>query len=330
MTPGRWAALTLALLVAAIAAKLVWRAFGGDSSGPPTVALRLETRPLGAEIWLDGFPLGKVTPATVRIDNALPHDVELRLDGRMKVRRSTPIGQPEATLAFELREAGRIQVSSDPSGAHLALEGEPAGIAPCTIEVGAGEPAHVTAALEGYLPVASVVTVASGELIPWAVHLRPAGTLDVSSDPPAATVLVDGQPVGRTPRSVPVEANTRHQIEVVLGKLRASRTAIVEAGATARVELLIEDGEDLKLHAALRAVASRLAALRVQIARLEKARPNQLGEALATTRKKELLEEEVDRLELKQQELDGNLGTHRTALEESAGAAPAPGAAPAR
>jgi archaellum component FlaG (FlaF/FlaG flagellin family) len=321
MTPGRWATLALALLGAAIAAKLAWRAFRDHSSGPPMITLRLETKPLGAEIWLDGFPLGKVTPATLRVDNTLPHEVELRLDNWMKVRRTTPVGQPEATLAFELRAAGRVQVSSDPPGARVAVDGESVGIAPCTVEVAAGEPARVTATLDGYMPVANQVTVASGELIPWMVHLRPAGTLDISSDPSAVMVLVDGQSVGKTPRSVLVEANTRHQIEVVLGKLRASRTAIVEAQATRRVELRIEDAEDLRLRASERAVASRLAALRLRIATLEKARPNQLREALATTRKKELLEEEVDRLELKQQELDGNLGAHRTELEENAGAA---------
>jgi len=322
MRPGRWAALALALVAAAVAAKLAWRAFWDDSSGPPTIALTLETKPLGAEIWLDGFPLGKITPATVRVDNALPHELELRLDGWMKMRSATPVGQPAATLAFELREAGRIQVSSDPPGARVAVEGESRGVTPCTVEVGAGEPTRVTATLEGYLPATNLAIVASRELILWAAHLRPAGTLDISSDPSAVTVLVDGQPMGKTPLSIPVEANAPHQVQVVLGKLHASRTATVDARATRSVALRIEDAEDLKLQASLRAVASRLAALRVRIARLEKARPDQLQEALATTRQKELLEEEVDRLELKQQELDGNLGSHRTELEESAGAVP--------
>jgi PEGA domain len=224
-------------------------------------------------------------------------------------------------LAFELRAAGRIQVSSDPPGARVAVGGESMGNAPCTVELGAGEPAWVTASLEGYLPASTVANVASGELILWAARLRPAGTLDISSDPSALAVLVDGQSEGRTPLSVAVEANTPHSVQAGFGTLHASRTVTVEARATRSVALRLEDAEDLRLQTALRTVASRLAALHVRIARLEKSRPNQLREALASTRKKELLEEEVDRLELKQQELDGNLGVHRTELEESAGAA---------
>ena len=63
--------------------------------------------------------------------------------------------------------------------------------------------------------------------------------------------------------------------------------------------------------------------MRVQIARLDKRHPNQLGEALATTHQAELLEEEIDRLEQQEQEVEGNLASHRTELEERARTQPA-------
>ncbi len=249
----------------------------------------LETKPLGAEIWLDGFPLGKTTPATLRLDNALPHDIELRREGWMKARRTIPVGQSDATLALELREAGRLQVSSDPPGAQVAVEGESVGITPCTVDVPAGSPVRLAVTHEGYLAATSLTTVASGELIQWTAPLRPAGIVDVSSDPSAVTVLVDGQPVGETPRRVAVEAGLPHEVRITLGKLSASKSVTVAAGATKSVALQLEDGEDRRLRTSLRALASRLVSLRLGIARLEKDRPNQLGEALAATRRRELL-----------------------------------------
>jgi archaellum component FlaG (FlaF/FlaG flagellin family) len=318
MTLAKRIALLPLLLAVAIAAKLTWQFFSSRSPGPPQISLTLETKPLGAEIWVDGFPLGRITPATVRLDNALPHDIELRQEGWMKARRTIPAGQSDATLALELQEAGRIQVSSDPPGAQVTVEGGSVGITPCTVDVPAGSPVRVAVTHEGYLAATSVTTVASRELIQWTAPLRPAGMVDVSSDPSAVTVLVDGQPIGETPRRVAVEAGLPHEVRITLGKLSASQSVTVAAGATKSVALELEDGEDRKLRASLRAMATRLASLRVRIARLEKGRPNQLGEALAATRRRELLEEEVDRLEERQQELEGNLASHRTELEERA------------
>jgi hypothetical protein len=306
------------VIAVGLAGRLAGRLFGAGPAAAPPIALTLETKPLGAEIWLDGFPLGKVTPATIALDNGLPHEIELRREGWMKLRQALPSGQPDATLAFELREAGRMQVSSQPAGAHVSAEGAEAIPAPCTIEIPAGAPVRVTAALEGYLPATTLATVEGGQVVEWVARLRPAGIFDIASDPPGVPVQVDGLRQGTSPLSFPVEAGVPHRIEVALGSLRASEVATVEARSSRRVVLRLEDRQDRKLQAALGALSKRVAQLRARIAKLERNHPNQLAEALARTHEQELLEEEVDRLEQRQQEIEGDLASHRTALEERA------------
>jgi TolA-binding protein len=134
---------------------------------------------------------------------------------------------------------------------------------------------------------------------------------------------VDGQPVGQTPQSVWVEAGTPHLVQIDLGKLRASRVVSVAARATRGVELRIDDTDDQRLQVSLQMTEKQLERLRGRMARLNQHHPNQLGEALATTHHEELLEEEVDRLEQREQEIEGTLAAHRTELEDRARTQPA-------
>jgi PEGA domain len=312
-----WGTLLLVAVAVVSAVKLGRRFLGGE--GPSTsVAVTLETKPLGAEIWLDGFPSGKVTPATLSVNSALPHQLSFRLRGWMRREEILPAGQPAAALAFELSEAGTVKVSSVPPGAEVSDRSGPLGLTPTSVEVPASVPSRLTVSLDGFLPASTLATVASHEVLEWSAHLRPAGVLEISSEPAEVVALVDGEPVGKTPVDAPVEAGVPHVVQIALAGMSASRTVTVAAQATQKVALRLEDQRDKRIRASLQGLAKQMAADRAQIAALERHRSNQVLGALAATRKAELLTEEIDRLEQRRDDLEGELALHRTDLDERA------------
>lgn len=67
------------------------------------------------------------------------------------------------------------------------------------------------------------------------------GQLRVNSEPPGATVLVDGQPVGQTPLETSVAVVGRHTVRIVRDTFQpAGVSVIIRAGQPAEVELALE------------------------------------------------------------------------------------------
>jgi hypothetical protein len=61
------------------------------------------------------------------------------------------------------------------------------------------------------------------------------GTLDISSDPPGARVVIDGIARGATPVSLKDIAPGAHEVSILAGNTTISRTVSVEAGTTSTV-----------------------------------------------------------------------------------------------
>ena len=81
-------------------------------------------------------------------------------------------------------------------------------------------------------PPATAATPPMASPTPAAVKT---GTLDVSSDPPGARVLVDGAERGVTPLTLPdIEPGAR-EVSIVSGRTTVNRTVQVDAGGTATV-----------------------------------------------------------------------------------------------
>jgi hypothetical protein len=133
--------------------------------------------------------------------------------GRHRVEVSSP-GYVPKEVDFELRDrtpakvavtlassSARLEVSSEPPGAAVTLNGILAGqLTPCTIErVAAGE-SRLEISLEGYEPYTHTFQLAPGQSEKLTAALKPIpATLTVVSIPDKARIYVDNQFRGETP-----------------------------------------------------------------------------------------------------------------------------------
>ncbi|GAF84358.1 unnamed protein product, partial [marine sediment metagenome] len=98
---------------------------------------------------------------------------------------------------------GQVNVLSGPSGANIAIDGQPHETTPRVVTLDEG-PHEIVVTMEGYETFTQTVQIQAGSMIPIHATLIPlpavsTGTVNISSDPSGATVLIDGQDKGTTP-----------------------------------------------------------------------------------------------------------------------------------
>ncbi|RMH15532.1 MAG: PEGA domain-containing protein [Acidobacteria bacterium] len=154
-------------------------------------------------------------------------------DGYRRLETSFEVGrEPRQSFRFALTKLpGRLVIEA-PGDAEVRIDGELAGRAPLApLELAPGEH-RVEVRSGGYLPFFTTVTIAGGgvsqrliaELTPHWAPVR------FASEPPGASVRIDGRELGRTPLAVDLAAG-RHAYELVLAGFEPYRGRVrVEAG----------------------------------------------------------------------------------------------------
>jgi len=105
---------------------------------------------------------------------------------------------------------GTLDLRSTPADAEVLVDGEPRGVTPLRLELGAGEHALVLQAPRHRRHEATISIAGRGREQALAVQLEPAwAPVSVRSDPAGAEVLVDGEPAGTTPLEVDVLEGAR-------------------------------------------------------------------------------------------------------------------------
>jgi serine/threonine-protein kinase len=138
-------------------------------------------------------------------------------------------GRPAPARAATLQP---VEIISSPSGATATLDGRPDSscTTPCPLQASPGRHT-VSVALNGYNTEIREVDVGSAPVEMPAVVLRtPGGTLMLSSDPPGASIVVDGKRFEKlTPTPIPLPAGT-HKITVEKDGHQASHNVEVGNG----------------------------------------------------------------------------------------------------
>lgn len=221
----------------------VARYFVGRVTAPPptpaTATLVVDSRPAGAEVYLDGRLSGR-TPVSLQV-NPGRHEVELRLAGYQPYRvtvnpRPGERVQVFAQLVPEARQ-GTLAVTSSPSGAEVYVEGTLRGRTPLSLSLPEGRYA-VELRAPGYEPYQATVQVRRGETTRLDVRLNPVsrtGTLLLESSPTGAEAYVNGTLRGRTPLRLVLEEGT-YQVELKAPGYEPYRATVrVERGRETRV-----------------------------------------------------------------------------------------------
>ncbi len=176
---------------AAALAELIPKAFG---------SLEVVCKPAGARVTIAGVGEGECpyTNAQVRAGS---WTLVATSAGHADVTQSfTVVPGERSRVDVTLQRPGRLTVHTDPAGADVSVNGQPAGKTPIS-EMKLDEGDHTLGfRLEGHRDQEQVVQVPAGEKISVAVTLaRRGGALQLTSAPGGAAVLLDDEPLGSTP-----------------------------------------------------------------------------------------------------------------------------------
>jgi hypothetical protein len=145
---------------------------------------------------------------------------------------------------------GGLELKSEPSGAKVYIDGKEAGETPSllsNIRVGLRV---VRIGKEGYESYEEQVKVGEGERKKVSVSLKKiVGALLVNTDPPGATILIDGNPVGVSPYEGKVIPLGTHRVKITK-----------EDYETWEREVVVEAGKGVEVFAALREKKKEVAA----------------------------------------------------------------------
>ena len=235
------------LLIAGTAAAIVYarqRASAPSRAAVPTLTerARLNSRPEGASVTVDGVAKG-VTPIELALAPGA-HDVLLRNDAG---ERRLIVNVEKGTVVSENVDmpapvsSGQLDVTSDPVGARVTVDGTAAGRTP--LKVRSLTPGrHTIVVTDGTASVNRSVDVAAGATLSMFMSLAtqsasgPTGMVAFDS-PLELRLLEDGHLLGLSNGAPLVLSPGRHRLDLINDALemRLSRTITVEAGKTARV-----------------------------------------------------------------------------------------------
>lgn len=208
-------------------------------------SMTLITDVVGAEIVLDGRPVGKVTADRTEYPQdglgAGGHTLVLRADG-VEVKRQFSVSVPPQPLLITVRRqevAGSVEITSDFAVSAVLFDGVsvpqalPAVLDP--VSVGA----HQVVFRTQTLPVVRQVVVRPGEQVQVHLSEQEMGKLIVTSDPPGLQVWVDGMALAAaTPAILERIPAGEHRVDVLRpgeGQEYAGKRVGVEAQKTSLV-----------------------------------------------------------------------------------------------
>jgi len=237
-----------------------------------------------ATVWVDGDKQGAWPLDPIEL-TAGEHDLLIQAEGYRDFTTRIAIegGGTKQTLEVELQPLwATVTLSSQPVAATVRIDGEIAGRTPLTTEVLEGDRV-VEISLAGFKPHRSRLQVKAEEKIELpTVRLQPKdATLALSSEPPGATVTVDGEYSGQTPLQITLAPDRRHEVslsklgyethtvELTLASGETRRAAVDLAARFGEVEIVTRpEGAELFVNGELRGSANqtlRLQAIPQQI-----------------------------------------------------------------
>ncbi len=210
--------------------------YGRPEERIPAAELRVDGRLLGAvSTELVEAPPGR-RRVEIRSERYQPAAVEVEVAGCGRLQ--------EITLALAPDWAG-VRLSSVPAGAAVAVEGKPMGKTPIELELSAGTHA-IEISAERHKSWRGLVEVVAGMPVTLPeVRLEPAdGRLAIRSQPPGASVLVNGRYAGLTPVEVEVGPGREHDIQLSkAGYERAGRNVTLASGEVRGLEVQLRAQE---------------------------------------------------------------------------------------
>ncbi len=242
-------------------------AAGATAAAPVNGTLHLVTNPPGAKVDIDGWSDPKwVTPFDSPNLSAGKHKVAFSKPGYAPQTQIVDVWPgKQVIIAATLNEVAtpsRLEITSDPAGALIALDGKETGRqTPANLEVTPGDH-RITLHKLGYRDAALAANVKVGETGRLSQTLKPQGAagganplgkifgggapegmgnLQVKTKPKGASVKVNGEEAPKTtPFKVPIDPGTYNVSISLDGYKTLTQTVTVEKGKTASLDLELQ------------------------------------------------------------------------------------------
>ena len=211
-----------------------------------TAGFVIKSRPEGLKVKVDDQDTGRITPATITGLQAGEHNVVLvRDDGTIvhRFRMSLAEGAAEEVEVDTARLPPLLDVTSEPPGAEVTVNGQLKGATPVTIAGLSPGRAIVRVSKAGCTTKEEAVTLQRATVVPVTVNLTcgvgaPAGSQETGRLNVTATVVsdiyIDGRRVGRTPSMglrVPTGKRLLKLVPLGGGKPAYETEVLVDAGS---------------------------------------------------------------------------------------------------
>jgi hypothetical protein len=178
-------------------------------ASPTTGTLSVTSTPGSANVAVDDVARGK-TPLTISGLDPGSHKVTISMSGYIDYITDVQITAGQVTAVSAVLKVGSntgtIEVSSEPSGASVNLDGWQKGNTPVSLQNVRTGNHELTLSLAGYPDWKQTVTVSSGRTttVNAVMETSPAtgagtGSLSVATTPAGAQVIVDGVLIGNSP-----------------------------------------------------------------------------------------------------------------------------------
>ena len=255
--PGRWGWRNLTLAVLAVLAVgqgaliAFWMLSRGVAAAPPdTGSVTVTSEPAGSPVLIDGVERG-ATPLTVALSPGA-YRIDVGTGTQIRTQGVNVTGGGDASVHVELRNApppgvvagtGSLQITTEPAGARVWVDGEQRGVAPLTVSnLKVGDHAVTVRSAAGE-PVNRTVTVQEGNVASLIIALNSSsafasGWLAISSGVPLQ-ITEKGALVGTTDSPRILMSTGLHELELVNPSLgyRVSRSVQIGPGQTTSVTL---------------------------------------------------------------------------------------------
>ena len=218
----------------------------------PSGTADFKSVPDGASITIDGTLRG-VTPLRVSLAPGT-YNVEITSGSTSRtlpitVEAGSVVSQYVELAGATVTMGGRLEIGSDPPGAHVALDSAPKGVTPLVLNnVTAGQ--HRVTVSDGENTVSRNVTVTRGATVALVISTAPVtansagGWLTIQA-PVDMEILEDGRVLGSTRMERLMLPVGSHRIELANAALEFSiaRTVQVAAGKTANLAISLPSGK---------------------------------------------------------------------------------------
>ncbi len=193
----------------------------------------VHTQPPGADVNLGGAFRGR-TPLLMPNFPLGTHRLNLSLNGHFprEVEVTVKDRTPQWVKLDLVADSASLEVTSDPPGAQVIINGSQRGTTPCRLDKVATGQADLQVVLDGYAEYKETVKLAPGESYKVSANLRARpGSLEIVTIPPKARVYVDNQFRGESPISLSSLPPGEHRVRVEMKGFEAdARTIRVRAG----------------------------------------------------------------------------------------------------